>query len=73
MNKDRRERLSQAIEMIEEIITEEEEALENLPENIRESEKGEALEENINCMRSAVEEIEQVTLYSRTRTNYKSH
>lgn len=63
MNKDRRERLSQAVEMIEEIITEEEDALENLPDNIRESEKGEEMQEFIRNMQSGIEEIELVTLF----------
>ncbi len=62
MNKQRRKKLEQAIEIITDAMMEEEEALNNLPEGIRESENADKMEENIGYMDSAKEELEQITL-----------
>ncbi len=62
MNRQRRKRLEQAIVIIEEVIYEEEESFNNLPEGISESEKADKMQEYIGFMESAKEELEQVTL-----------
>jgi hypothetical protein len=62
MNKQRRKKLEQAIEIIAGAMMEEEEALNNLPEGIRESGKADKMEEYIGYMDSAKEELEQITM-----------
>jgi hypothetical protein len=61
MNDSRRKRLeaasqliSQAISSIEEVREEEQEAFDNLPENMQEGEKGEAIETAINTLDDAL-------------------
>lgn len=62
MNKQRRNRIFKMVERINEIVgileatrDEEQEALDNLPESIRESERGERIEEYIDALDNAVE------------------
>ena len=62
MNKQRRNRIFKMVERINEIVgileatrDEEQEALDNLPESIRESERGERMEEYIDALDNAVE------------------
>lgn len=59
MNKQRRKQIAAAIELIEqaqaileEVIAEEQEAFDNLPEGIQASERGEAMEEYIYTLES---------------------
>lgn len=65
MNKARRKELKKAIDalyeahrIIEECMEEETEALENLPESIQDSERGEAMEDCITAMESAIGGVE---------------
>ena len=67
MNKDRRNRLTKAIEQlanarteIEAVKDEEEEALENLPESFQEGEQGEAMQQAIDLMQEAVGSLEEI-------------
>lgn len=66
MNKDRRRKLNGIIDKlslaqnhIEEIIMEEEEALDNLPENLRDSERGEVMHNAIDCLQVAIDNIDE--------------
>ena len=70
MNKERRNRISECIEKLEDIkceleaIRDEEcEAYENLPEGIQESERGEQMEEFISQMEDAHSSIEDANDY----------
>ena len=65
MNKVRRQKLSEALEMIgqaiaiiEECKEEEEDSFESLPDGIRDSEKGETMEQYIMDMEDAISEAE---------------
>ena len=67
MNKKRRERLKQAISLLEsayEIISqaaeEEQDCFDNLPENLQESDRGERMEEAISELENATEKIDEV-------------
>lgn len=62
MNKARRKRLGQIVEELEEVISEEEEAFEGMPESLQGTEKGEAMEENISVLESAKDEIETLAM-----------
>lgn len=67
MNQRRRKTLKQALELldqayglIESVKCEEEEAYDNLPEGLQESEKGEALYENVEQLEELMENVETV-------------
>lgn len=67
MNKARRERISEAIEQLrslrdelEELSEEEQEAFDNLPENLQYSNRGELMEEAIGALTEAYESIDDV-------------
>lgn len=64
MNKERRNRLSEisdlvgdAIDQLAEIMEEEQEALDNLPESLQSSSKGEAMDEAITSMQDIMDEL----------------
>ena len=64
MNKERRNRLSEisdlvgdAIDQLEEIMEEEQEALDSLPESLQSSSKGEAMDEAITSMQDIMDEL----------------
>jgi len=65
MNKIRRKEIAQAIELMEQareileaVADEEQEAFDNLPENIRNSERGETMEQYIGMLEEAVENLD---------------
>ena len=65
MNKERRNRITKAITKLEEmkneideILLEEENAFDNMPENLQCSERGEESEEAINTLNEAIESLE---------------
>jgi hypothetical protein len=67
MNKQRRERLDEAhsklleaYEIIEDVKNEEEEAFDNMPENLQGSERGEQMEEYIGTMEDALDSLDDV-------------
>ena len=64
MNDARRERVNeaidltnQAIEMLESISEEEQDALDNMPENMQDGERGEKMQENIESLDDAASEL----------------
>ena len=61
MNKDRRDRLQNIIEDLGAIIDEEQEAYDNLPEAIQSSERGDAMQEQIDGMTDAKDTLETVS------------
>lgn len=68
MNKQRRTRLAKLVDILDEataelteIRDEEEEALENMPDSLRESERGQAIEEAHGTLDNAVVELESLT------------
>ena len=60
MNKVRRKRLVAVESELESIISEEQEAFDNMPENLQDSEKGEKMEEDISVLESSREEISSI-------------
>lgn len=66
MNKERRKRVDAIIESlgslqsdIEEVLTEETEYRDNIPENMQQSEKYETADGNCDCLQSAYDSIEE--------------
>ena len=70
MNKARRkrideiqEKLSEMKDLIDEVLSEEQEAYDNLPESIQDSERGEAMQTAIDSLESAVSSCEEIEDY----------
>lgn len=60
MNKERRKKVERLFFELEELIEQEQEAFDNLPESIQSSQKGETFEENICAMETARDELAPV-------------
>ena len=67
MNKTRRAELQRAIELIDKardlidnVVTEEEEAYENLPENLQNSERGEQMQEYMYALGGVIDRLDEV-------------
>ena len=60
MNNQRRRRLQKALDIIQEVRDEEEEAMENLPDNLRDGERGDRMQETIDELEDAHATIERV-------------
>lgn len=56
-------RLSEIMDLINELANEEQEAFDNLPEAFQEGERGEAMEEAIDCLESAASSVEEAMDY----------
>lgn len=56
-------RLRDIIDLINELVDEEREAFDNLPESLQEGERGEAMEEAIDCLESAACSAEEAIDY----------
>lgn len=66
MNKQRRIRVKDALELIdrargilEEVMDEEQESFDNLPEGLQEGEKGERMQENIDALEEFLDNLEE--------------
>jgi hypothetical protein len=69
MNNKRREKLAKAFDLlqdgrnlIEEVLEEEQEVFDNLPENLQNSEKGETLESNVELLQDLFDELDNMNL-----------
>lgn len=67
MNAKRRKQLANAIEvlnnvleLLEEVTTDEQDAYDNLPESIQDSERGEAMQENVDDMEDASSSLQDI-------------
>lgn len=60
MNKDKRKKLNQALDLLTYVHEEETESLEALPESLQYSEKGEKMQEYIDGIDTAVNEIQTI-------------
>lgn len=60
MNKERRAKLQKAIDLIEDVIGEEQDAYDNMPESLQYSEKGEKMDEGIDSLEAAKDILEEV-------------
>ena len=60
MNSKRRSRLQEGIDILDEVIVEEQEAFDNMPENIRDAEKGQAVEEGLDNLNEAKDLLDEV-------------
>lgn len=67
MNKDRRKRLQEVrdalegqLATLEEILDEEQESYDNYPESLQESERGQALYQNVESLESAYNDLESL-------------
>ena len=68
MNKERRKQLqevinkiSEAHDLLDEILSDEQDAFDNMPEGLRSSERGETMEEGIYNMEEARDNLEDIT------------
>ena len=50
-------------EMIDEVLTDEQEALDNLPEGLQESERGEAMQQAIDALEDALNNCDEIDSY----------
>lgn len=62
MNKTRRQRLLKILDVLRDLQEEEQEAYENMPEGLQESERGQQILENSETMQSSHEELEAIAL-----------
>lgn len=60
MNNERRSKIQEAIELLEEIKDAEQEAFDNMPESFQQGEKGEAMELAISGLDAAISELESI-------------
>ena len=60
MNSKRRTRLQEGIDILGEVIVGEQEAFDNMPESIRESDKGQAVEEGLDNLNEAKDLLEDI-------------
>jgi len=60
MNQARRREIEVVISQLDDIITNEQEAYDNMPESIQESEKGETMEAGLDSLQEAVETLGEV-------------
>lgn len=67
MNKERRKRIAEAVELIEnaagileEVREDEQESYDNLPESIKYGERGEQMQENIELLEGFIDNLEEV-------------
>ena len=60
MNENRRARLRRLVDDLDQIINEEQGAHDNLPESIQSSERGDAMQEQIDRLTEAKEALEEV-------------
>lgn len=60
MNSKRRSRLQEGIDILGEVIDGEQEAFDNMPENIRDAEKGQAVEEGLDNLNEAKDLLDEV-------------
>jgi hypothetical protein len=58
MNAARRKRLAKVVEELSAIRDEEQEALENMPDSLQFGERGEAMQEVVDVLSNAIDEIE---------------
>jgi hypothetical protein len=61
MNAQRRKKLREALDIIAEAYQEEEEAFNNLPGSIQESERGEKMMENCSTLEEMVSDLQRIT------------
>ncbi len=59
MNADRRKRIVSLLELLEDVINEEQEAFDNMPESLQSSEKGENSQSAIDAMESARDYLQE--------------
>lgn len=60
MNLKRRTRLQEGIDILDEVIDEEQTAFDNMPENLQEAEKGQALEDGLDNLREAKDLLDEI-------------
>jgi hypothetical protein len=58
MNAARRKKLATVVEMLEEVISEEQEAFDNMPYSLQDGERGQTMEDGISVLEDAKTEIE---------------
>jgi hypothetical protein len=60
MNKDRRNRIANIISDLDDILSEEQDAYDNLPESFQQSERGEKMQEAIDYLEEAKSSLEGI-------------
>lgn len=60
MNQNRRKRIQEAINILEIVREEEEDALANLPENLQYSERADQMQENVDAIENAIGDLQEI-------------
>ena len=60
MNNTRRKELQKIIDSLEDVITYEQDAYDNMPEGIQDSEKGEVMQEGLDSLNEAKDLLEEI-------------
>lgn len=60
MNAARRNRIGEALDILKEVKREEEEAYDNLPQSFQDGAQGQTMQENIDALDSAIDELEPI-------------
>ena len=60
MNKQRRNKIQKAIDLLDEVITDEQDAYDNMLENLQESEKSESMDEGLDTLDEAKGLLEEL-------------
>ena len=60
MNNARRFKIQKAIDLLDEVITDEQDAHDNLPESLQDSTKGEKMDEDLDSLQEAKDSLEGV-------------
>ena len=60
MNNERRKKIQQAIDLLDEVIADEQDAYDNMPENLQASDKGDTMETGLDELQSAKDTLEEM-------------
>lgn len=60
MNADRRKQISEAKSILESVRDDEQSAFDNLPEGLQQSERGQAMEQNVSYLDDAISSLESI-------------
>lgn len=60
MNKSRRERIAHALKLLQEVLDEEQQSFDNMPEGLQQGEKGVESEDAISSLEDAISSIDQI-------------
>ncbi len=60
MNRDRRKKIQKAIDLLDDVLVDEQEAYDNMPENLQDSDKGDTMQTGIDNLQDGKDLLEEV-------------